>query len=87
MFHGKECPHCHAMHHIVDRLVEEGEDIERLEVWHDENNANEMRKFSAAIMNACGGDLGVPAFLDKNGDRAICGEVSYDRLKEWINKE
>ena len=87
MFHGRECPHCHIMQHIVDKLIEEGANIEKLEVWHDENNAKEMRKFSEVIMPVCGGDLGVPAFLDKEGNRAICGELSYIELKEWINKE
>jgi hypothetical protein len=87
MFHGKECPHCQAMHPIVDKLIKEGMEIEKLEVWHDENNANEMRKFSQIISKACGGDLGVPTFLDKDKERATCGELSYQDLKEWINKD
>lgn len=87
MFHGRECPHCRVMHPIVDKLIEEGMDIEKLEVWHDDNNADEMRKFSEVIMKACGTDLGVPTFLDKEGNRAICGEVSYAELKKWINQE
>ena len=87
MFYGKECPHCVTMYSIVDKLIEEGVGIEKLEVWHNENNAEEMRKFSGLIMNMCDGALGVPAFLDKEGNRAICGEISYSDLKKWINNE
>lgn len=87
MFHGRECPHCKFMHPIVDKLIGEGVNIEKLEIWHDENNAEEMRKFSEIIMSSCDGEMGVPTFLDKAGKRATCGEMSYDELKLWINKE
>jgi len=87
MFYGKECPHCHVMLHIVDQLIKEGENIEKLEVWHNDDNAREMRKYSEACLKACEGSLGVPVFLDKEENRALCGEVSYDKLKEWINRE
>lgn len=87
MFHGKECHHCHTMGHIADKLIEEGINIEKLEVWHNENNAETMRKFSAIITEACGGDLGVPAFVDEEGNRALCGECTDAQLKEWINKK
>ena len=87
MFYGQECPHCHVMQPIVDKLIKEGCDIERLEVWHDEKNANKMRKFSDIIFEASGGDLSVPTFLDKENNRAICGEMSYKDLKQWINEE
>lgn len=86
MFHGEECPHCQAMHPIVDKLIKEGINIEKFEVWHNENNADDMRKFSEVIIKACGGDLGVPVFLDKENDKVICGEISYIELKKWINK-
>jgi thiol-disulfide isomerase/thioredoxin len=87
MFHGRECPHCRVMHPIVDRLIAEGCRIEKLEVWHDENNAKKMRDFSDIIRAASGGDLPVPTFLDQAGKRAICGEMSYEDLKQWINQE
>mgnify|MGYP001563565719 CR=1 FL=1 len=86
MFHGRECPHCRAMHPIVDRLIEEGCDIEKKEVWHDENNADEMRKHSSIIRGMCDGDLGVPAFLDREGSRAVCGEISFSELEKWIKE-
>jgi len=87
MFYGQECPHCRVMHPIVDRIIEEGCDIEKREVWHDENNANKMREFSEIITNACGGDLAVPTFLDEELKRATCGEMSYEDLKKWISNE
>jgi thiol-disulfide isomerase/thioredoxin len=87
MFHGQECPHCRVMHPIVDQLISEGFNIEKLEVWHNENNANKMRGFSEIITEASGGDLAVPTFLDEENKRAICGEMSYEDLKKWINQE
>ncbi len=87
MFHGRECPHCRAMHPIVDKIIAEGGDIEKLEVWHDDDNAKKMRTFSKIITSACGGDLAVPSFLDQTEGRAICGEMSYKDLKQWINNE
>jgi hypothetical protein len=87
MFHGRECPHCRVMHPIVDRLIKEGIQIEKLEVWHDEKNADEMRKYADLIRASGDGDLGVPTFLDKEGNRAICGEMSYSELKRWITQK
>ena len=86
MFHGQECPHCRVMHPIVDKIISEGIDIEKKEVWHDEANAEEMRNFSEIISEACGGGLCVPAFVDEEKNRNICGEIPYEELKEWINK-
>ena len=87
MFHGQECPHCRVMHPIVDKLISEGYDIIKFEVWHNENNANKMRGYAKIITEASGGDLAVPTFLDEKGERAICGEMSYENLKQWINEE
>jgi len=87
MFHGQECPHCRVMHPLVDRLIAAGYNIEKLEVWHDENNAEKMREFSDIITKASGGDLPVPTFLDVEGRRAICGEMSYTDLKQWIEQK
>ena len=86
MFHGRECPHCKVMHPIVNRLIREGAKIEKLEVWHDEKNAEEMRKSGELIRKVCDGDLGTPTFLDKKKGRAICGEIPYEELKKWIKK-
>lgn len=86
MFHGRECPHCAVMHPIVDRLIKEGFVFTKLEVWHNEKNAEEMRKNSKIIMENCDNDLGVPTFLDKEGKRATCREMPYEDLKAWIQE-
>ncbi len=87
MFHGADCPHCRAMMPLVDKLEKEGKiRIEKKEVWHNEKNAEEMRSYEDTIANACEGDLGVPCFLSKKTNNAICGEVSYKELKEWAVK-
>lgn len=83
MFHGRECPHCRAMMPHVDRLIKEGFAIEKLEVWHDEKNADLMRSYRPVIAEKCGGQLRVPTFINPATNNIICGEVPYDKLKEW----
>ena len=87
MFHGRECPHCAVMHPIVDELAKEGFEFEKLEVWHDRANAEEMRKHSQLFMKVCDGELKVPTFFDKESNKAICGEMSLEDLKSWIQTE
>ena len=84
MFHGQECPHCRAMMPLVEKLgAETGVALERLEVWHNEKNADVMRSHRAAIAAKCGGQLRVPAFIDPDTNDILCGEVPYEKLKEW----
>ena len=35
MFYGASCPHCHHMFPIVNKLVKEGFNIEKKEVWEE----------------------------------------------------
>jgi len=87
MFHGGECPHCRAMMPLVDRLEKEtGLSLERFEVWHDEKNADLMRSYRPILNPQCGGQLRVPTFLNTETKNAICGEVPYEKLKEWALK-
>jgi thiol-disulfide isomerase/thioredoxin len=87
MFHGRECPHCRVMMPLVDRLMEEtGVDIERLEVWHNEKNADLMRSLREIIEPKCGGQLRTPTFMNTETNDIICGEVEYEKLKEWATK-
>ncbi len=81
-FYGRECPHCEAMEDKVDRL-EENEDVsvERLEVWHDEENAERQQELDGG---KCGG---VPFFYNTETDGWICGEAPYDRLVAWAHGE
>jgi len=88
MFYGAECPHCKVMMPLVERLEKEtGIKIEKLEVWHDEKNANLMRKHEKAIVQASGGIFGTPAFIASNEKRALCGEMPYEELKKWATKK
>jgi len=87
MFHGRECPHCRAMHPLVDKLEQEtGVSIERLEIWHDEKNADLMRSYRPIISAKCGGQLRVPTFLNTETNDAVCGEMPYEKLKDWAAK-
>ncbi len=84
MFHGRECPHCRKMMPVVDKMIEEtGADIEKMEVWHNEKNADAMRSFRDIIAAKCGGQLRVPAFLNTETKEVFCGEVEYEKLKKW----
>ncbi|MEK6936243.1 MAG: thioredoxin family protein [Nanoarchaeota archaeon] len=88
MFHGRDCLHCHVMMPIVDELSKrEDIQIEKLEVWNNSKNAEKMRGFKDIIIPACEDGLGTPAFIHVKKNKAICGEVSYEELKKWINQE
>jgi thiol-disulfide isomerase/thioredoxin len=86
-FYGRECPHCKALHPLVEKFCEEtGTDIVKLEVWHDDKNAQLMRKYGDIIREACGGELGVPAFYNEKTSKAICGaRLTIDKIKNWAN--
>ena len=84
LFHARECPHCRRMMPLVDRLEKEtGADIERLEIWHDEKNADLMRSFRDDITPKCGGQLKTPTFFNTETRDVLCGEVAYETLKAW----
>lgn len=88
MFHGRECPHCRVMMPLVERLEKEtGVMLEKHEVWHDEKNADMMRSYRSIIALKCGGQLRVPTFLDTETNDLMCGEVEYEKLREWGTKK
>lgn len=77
-FYGTECTHCNAMKPLIDKLEQETSvKIERIEVWHNEENARKMEELDKG---ECGG---VPFFVNTKTGQKICGAVGYDRLKEW----
>ncbi len=87
MFWARECPHCKNMMPLVDRLIdEEGIEIEKLEIWHNEENADLMRSFKDVIAPKCGGQLRTPTFFDSETNDVICGEVEYEVLIDWAMK-
>jgi thiol-disulfide isomerase/thioredoxin len=88
MFHGRECPHCKKMMPLVEKLeAETGVRFDKREVWHEEANADLMRSYKPIIAPKCGGQLKVPAFLNAEAQDAVCGEMEYEKLKEWALKQ
>ena len=63
---------------LVERLEEEEHvNVAKLEVWHNEANANRMKQYDKGY---CGG---VPFFFNQKTGKWICGEADYERLKKW----
>lgn len=87
MFHGQECPHCRKMMPLVDKMIsEKGIDLEKLEVWHNDKNADTMRSYKEIIKPKCGGQLRVPTFLNTETEDIMCGEVEYAELVSWATR-
>ena len=77
-FFGTECPHCVSMKPLVEKLMkEEGVIVESFETWHNEENAEKMKEYDKDL---CGG---VPFFFNTQNGKFICGEASYEELKDW----
>ncbi|MBI2551661.1 thioredoxin family protein [Candidatus Uhrbacteria bacterium] len=76
-FYGTECPHCQVMMPMVDKLIKEGIEIEKYEVWHDEKNAELMKRYDAGL---CGG---VPFFFNTKTKKMICGEADEKEVRKW----
>ncbi len=84
-FYGEECPHCKRMMPHIDKLAKDRDvEIEKMEVWHDKDNAKKMAEFREEIMEACGGAYGVPALVDPKSREVLCGEVDYHTLHQWL---
>ncbi len=87
MFWARECPHCKNMMSHVDKLEKEtGIELKKLEIWHNEKNADLMRSYKPIIAPKCGGQLRTPTFFNTETNDVICGEVEYEKLKEWALK-
>ena len=77
-FYGTECLHCIEMKSFIECLkTEEGVVVESLEVWHNKENEKKMKELDK---NFCGG---VPFFINTNTGKWLCGQVSYEELKDW----
>ena len=87
MFHGKECPRCQHMMTLVDKLKGETNiEVEKLEILHNEKNADLMRSYKDIIMPKCGGQLKTPTFMNTETNDILCGEVEYEALKDWATR-
>ena len=77
-FFGTECPHCHEMEPLMDKLEKDIKvKFTRLEVWHNSKNAALLKEKDQGY---CGG---VPFFYNEASDKWICGAVPYAKLKAW----
>lgn len=77
-FYGTECVHCHEMDPLIERLEEEtGVKVQRIEVWHNAQNAEFLMKLDKGF---CGG---VPFMYNTKTNKWICGSTSYEKLKAW----
>lgn len=81
-FYGDECEYCIEVMKHVDKLIDEGFDIQKIEVWNNKENDEIMMKLDTGE-NMCGG---VPFFLNKKTGKTICGETSYKEIKNWAEK-
>ncbi len=78
-FFGLECPHCERMMDLVTKLeTEEQVSVERLEVWHNDDNYKKLQELDPK--DECGG---VPYFVNTKSGKTICGEATYEELKAW----
>jgi len=77
-FYGEECPHCEKIAPLIINLEKELDiRVERKEVWHNEANMDEMRKYDTGM---CGG---VPFLINTSTSDFICGETDYEALRKW----
>ena len=83
-FYGEECPHCLKMKPILEQVEKEtGVTFQKLEVWHNDTNREIMLLHTKEMERDCG-FLGVPAFISMKTERAVCGEMTADKLKQFI---
>ncbi len=77
-FYGTECHFCKKMEPLIERLEEEtGLKIQKIEVWHNEENAKLWKEMDAGFCGA------VPLFVNTKTNKKICGAVDYETFKKW----
>lgn len=78
-FYGETCSHCIKMMPIVDKLIDEGIPIDKMEVWNNDKNSKKMTEYS---FERC---PGVPFFFNTDSNQWICGESDEDTLRKWAS--
>ncbi len=67
-YFGTECTHCHEMEPLLDEIAKElGVEVEKLEVWH---NAENMQQMEGQDKGRCGA---LPFLYNKKTDKFLCG--------------
>lgn len=81
LFYGQECPHCARVEEfLIANKIDEKVKINRVEVYHNQQNANDMAK----IAQKCGiqtTQMGVPLLWD--GSKCYEGE---DEVKNYFQQ-
>jgi len=81
-FYGTECKFCIKLEPLLKRIEEElGVEIERIEIWHNEENKKLWKKMDDGF---CGG---VPLLINTKSGKKICGYAEYNKLKAWAEGE
>ena len=84
-FYGIECSDCVLADPMVTRLEkEEDVEVEKLEVWHSEENKKKMETLKSLFDKECKGDYSVPAFYDPDEERLLCEPMNYEELRSWV---
>ena len=78
-FYGEECPHCHTMLPLIEKINKAGAKIEVLETWHNDANAIILEEKDTGL---CGG---VPFLYNDKSKQWICGETDEETLKKWAD--
>lgn len=77
-FYGTECVICKKLEPLLDRLQDEvGIEIQKIEVWHNEENAKLWKQMDSGFCGA------VPLFVNTKTNKKICGSATYEKFKEW----
>jgi len=84
-FYGETCPHCITMRPIVEGVEKDlGIEIQKLEVWNNEDNQKKMSEYGEIIEAACGGFAAVPSFVNTKTNQALCGAHDPADIKKLI---
>lgn len=83
-FYSSRCPHCMNMVPIVSQVENEtGIVFAKLELYNNTINQQTFLKYNDSILRDCG-SLGVPAFYSTKTGKAACGEMSKEKLKQFV---
>jgi len=65
---------------IIEKLNKEGEKIQILETWHNEENAKKLETFDTGL---CGG---VPFMYNTATKKFLCGEATEKEVRAWAKE-
>ena len=78
-YYGEECPHCHHMMPLVDKLIGEGREIQKFETWHNEEHAAMLEKADGGVVVVC------RSFSQYRHNQFICGAADEERVRAWAD--